>query len=399
MKFEGGMSEDIVSVRALSKTYKVYARPVDRLIEGLSRRTRHTPFDALREIDFNVPKGEGLGIIGENGAGKSTLLKILAGITAPTSGNCRLDGSVASILELGSAFHGEFTGRQNIVLNAAMFGLDRQQVIDRTPGIIEFSELGRFIDQPIKTYSTGMVMRLGFAIAIQVDPDVLIIDEALSVGDGYFQKKCMVHLKRYVERGGTLLICSHAMYYISAFCERALWMRDGRIEMLGPTTTVVPRYEAFLDAKSDHMDEHREIVEATPTSPARLKKVNVLTGPNYRQGDRFELEVHWTCDKPEGKFHICVGINRPDEVEVASFLSHRSGVGPWTGSTDHCVRLEVPELPLVKGSFKLYVFLLAEDGLHIYDTHIIDDALTVEYEDYPFGIVGIPHRWQEGEGC
>ena len=215
------MSEDIVSVRALSKTYKVYARPVDRLIEGLSRRTRHTPFDALREIDFNVPKGEGLGIIGENGAGKSTLLKILAGITAPTSGNCRLDGSVASILELGSAFHGEFTGRQNIVLNAAMFGLDRQQVIDRTPGIIEFSELGRFIDQPIKTYSTGMVMRLGFAIAIQVDPDVLIIDEALSVGDGYFQKKCLVHLKRYVERGGTLLICSHARYYISAFCERA----------------------------------------------------------------------------------------------------------------------------------------------------------------------------------
>jgi len=139
------MNDHIVSARDLSKTYKVFARPVDRLIEGLLRRPRHTPFNALRGIDFEVPKGEGLGIIGENGAGKSTLLKILAGITAPTSGDFRLEGSVASILELGSAFHGEFTGRQNIVLNAAMFGLDRQQVIDHTPGIIEFSELGRFI--------------------------------------------------------------------------------------------------------------------------------------------------------------------------------------------------------------------------------------------------------------
>ena len=145
------MNDNIISARGLSKTYKVYARPVDRLIEGLLRRPRHTPFSALRGIDFEVPKGEGLGIIGENGAGKSTLLKILAGITAPTSGDSRLEGSVASILELGSAFHGELTGRQNIVLNAAMFGLDRQQVIEHTPGIIEFSELGRFIDQPIKT--------------------------------------------------------------------------------------------------------------------------------------------------------------------------------------------------------------------------------------------------------
>ena len=245
------MGGTIVSAHDLSKTYRVYARPIDRLIEGLIRRPRHAPFDALRGISFEVPKGEGLGIIGENGAGKSTLLKILAGITAPTSGDSRLEGSVASILELGSAFHGELTGRQNIVLNAAMFGLDREQVVERTPRIIEFSELGQFIDRPIKTYSTGMVMRLGFAIAIQVEPEVLLIDEALSVGDGYFQKKCMVHLTDYVDKGGTLLICSHAMYYISAFCKRALWLHEGRIEALGPTQEVVPRYEAHLDSKTD----------------------------------------------------------------------------------------------------------------------------------------------------
>jgi lipopolysaccharide transport system ATP-binding protein len=390
------MSESIISAHALSKTYRVYARPLDRLVEGVLRRPRHTPFHALRGIDFEVPRGEGLGIIGENGAGKSTLLKILAGITAPTSGQFHRAGTVASILELGSAFHGELTGRENIMLNAAMFGLDRAQVGEHTPRIIEFSELGPFIDQPIKTYSTGMVMRLGFAIAIQVKPDVLLIDEALSVGDGYFQKKCMVHLLDYVAGGGTLLICSHAMYYISSFCKRALWMRDGEIEMLGPTETVVPRYEAYLDAKGERLDEPRKIVEATEASPARLTDVRTLSGSSYRQGDPLEIEIGWTCDDPGMAFHICVGLNRPDEVEVASFLSERAGAGPWTGRTDHRVRLRIPELPLVKGSFKLYVFLLADDGLHIHDTRILDDAVTVEYEDYPFGIVTIPHHWRDG---
>jgi len=388
------MNDHLISARDLSKTYKVYARPVDRLVEGLLRRQRHTPFDALRGIGFEVPKGEGLGIIGENGAGKSTLLKILAGITAPTSGVFRVEGSVASILELGSAFHGELTGRQNIVLNAAMFGLDRQQVNEHTPSIIEFSELGPFIDHPIKTYSTGMVMRLGFAIAIQVNPDVLIIDEALSVGDGYFQKKCMVHLKSYVENGGTLLICSHAMYYISAFCKRALWLHEGKVEALGPTQQVVPRYEAYLDSKTNRAQEGPEIVEAAPTSPARIDDIRLLTGNTYRHQGALVLEIGWSCDDPEMAFHLGVGLNRPDEVEEASFLSHRSDAGPWTGSTHHTVQLEIPELPLVKNTFKLYAFLLAEDGLHIHDTRILEDAFSVEYDDYPFGIVAIPHRWR-----
>ena len=389
------MSGTAVTVRNLTKTYRVYARPLDRLLEGILRRPRHTPFHALQGIDFELPRGEGIGIIGENGAGKSTLLKVLAGITAPTSGEAQLSGSVASILELGSAFHGELTGRQNIALNAAMFGLDRDQVLERTPGIIEFSELGHFVDQPVKTYSTGMVMRLGFAIAVQVEPDVLIIDEALSVGDGYFQKKCMVHLKRYVDAGGTLLICSHAMYYISAFCQRALWLREGRVETLGPTQQVVPRYEAFLDAKSDHGEEAPQIVEAAPSAPARIDEVRLLTGPAYRHGGPLELEIRWSCDDPGMAFHLCVGLNRPDELEVASFLSSRSGAGPWEGATRYTVRLEIPELPLVKNVFKLYVFLLAEDALHIHDTRILEDAFTVEYDEYPFGIVAIPHHWRE----
>jgi len=391
------MSDHIVSARNLFKTYKVYARPVDRLLEGLMRRPRHTPFHALKGINFKVPRGEGLGIIGENGAGKSTLLKILAGITAPTSGDVRCEGSVASILELGSAFHGELTGRQNIVLNAAMFGLDRNQVIERTPGIIEFSELGHLIDQPIKTYSTGMVMRLGFAIATQVEPDVLIIDEALSVGDGYFQKKCMVRLKQYVNSGGTLLICSHAMYYISAFCRRVIWMREGQIEQYGPAQQVVPAYEIYLQGKTDRSDEKQPVSVAQPRSPARLTEVLFEGKDTLRRGDAIAVDISWTGNDPDLNFHIGVGLNRIDEVVVSSFLSKRDGLHAWTGALEYRVRLEIPNLPLVKGRYKLYVFLLAEDALHIYDTRILDDAFQVEFDEYPTGIVEINHTWRKDE--
>src|SRR6185295_17372272 len=169
------MSELAVQVADLQKVYRVYSRPWHRLVEALGGRPRHRPFRALDRVSFTLPRGEGLAIVGENGAGKS----------APTAGSVQVQGKIASILELGSGFHPEFTGRQNIVLNAAMLGLSEEEVREKTPSILEFGELGDFIDQPVKVYSTGMAMRLGFAIATQVEPDVLIIDEALSVGDGY----------------------------------------------------------------------------------------------------------------------------------------------------------------------------------------------------------------------
>ena len=171
-----------VEAEGLTKTYRSYATPWDRLLEGISRR-RHREFHALESVSFALPRGEGLALIGENGAGKSTLLKILAGITAPSAGAFRVSGKIASILELGSGFHPEFTGRQNIVLNAAMLGLTEDELRQKMPDIISFSELGEFIDEPVKAYSTGMAMRLGFSIATQVEPDILIIDEALAVGD------------------------------------------------------------------------------------------------------------------------------------------------------------------------------------------------------------------------
>ena len=308
------MVEPTVQAEGLTKVYRSYATPWDRLLEGITRRPRHREFRALEDVGFTLPRGEGLALIGENGAGKSTLLKILAGITAPTSGAFRVRGKIASILELGSGFHPEFTGRQNVVLNAAMLGLSQEELRRKMPDIVAFSELGDFIDQPVKTYSTGMAMRLGFSIATQVEPDVLIIDEALSVGDGYFQKKCMDRLRLFVGGGGTLLFCSHAMYYVSAFCQRALWLRHGRAEALGPTEEVVREYENFLVAKSAQAAEGMA-APPPPSLPARIASARLLGRETlYTQGDPWELEVTWESEDPRLAFHLGVGVNRADGV-------------------------------------------------------------------------------------
>jgi len=389
------VSATVIDVRDLCKVYRVYPRPWDRLVEALVRRPHHHERRALDGIGFSVARGEGLGIIGENGAGKSTLLKILAGVTRASSGEAVVHGRVASILELGSAFHHEFTGRQNIMLNAAMLGLSREQIAARTPDIIDFSELGEAIDEPLKTYSTGMVMRLGFAIATQVDPDILIIDEALSVGDGYFQKKCIDRLHRFVEAGRTILFCSHAMYYVSAFCQRALWLRGGRAEALGPVDEVVRTYEDFLLAKAGDRrpDTPAPVVETG--GPARLLAARVIPGDGpLRVGQPLAVEIDWESVDPSLPFHLAVGVNRLDGVEVASFISRSSGVEPWRGETRYRARLEIPALPLVKGGFSLYVYVLGEDALHIYDMKIFERAFSVAAGDYSFGIVEIPHRWQ-----
>ena len=421
------MVEPAVAVEQLTKIYRVYSSPWDRLREALLRRPRHRQFRALSEVSFSLPKGEGLAIIGENGAGKSTLLKLLAGIGSPTSGSLRVRGQVASILELGSGFHPEFTGRQNIVLNAAMLGLSERQLQQKLPAIIAWSELGDFIDQPVKCYSTGMAMRLGFSIAIQVEPDVLIIDEALSVGDGYFQKKCMDRLLQFVGSGGTLLFCSHAMYYVSAFCRRALWLRQGRTEALGPVAEVVRDYENFLLAKSAsggagagaaagapeaaagrQAGAAGPAAEDLPRRPARLLGVRVSGGaaaeapagavPLFAPGDSLELEIEWESQRPELAFHVGIGINRIDDLEVGSLATHLDGRPPMSGRTRYRISAVLPRLELVKGEFTLYVFLLDEAGLHIYDQRIYPRAFGVHNPGYAFGLVSLDHRWQEPGG-
>ncbi|WP_460732453.1 ABC transporter ATP-binding protein [Lysobacter tyrosinilyticus] len=241
----------MIECRDLGKCYRIYARPLDRLLEGLGRlrprtlgsnQTRCTEFWALRGVDLELARGETLGVIGRNGSGKSTLLQMIAGTLTPTVGACSVRGRVAALLELGAGFNPEFTGRENVRLNASLHGFSTAELDARMDDILRFAEIGDFIDRPVKTYSSGMYVRLAFAVAISIEPDILIVDEALSVGDAAFQAKCMLRIRQLQERGVTLLFVSHDVGAVRALCRRALYLDGGNVVALGSSDEVVDRY-------------------------------------------------------------------------------------------------------------------------------------------------------------
>ena len=250
-----GTPDAAISVDAVGKCYRIYARPQDRLLEAvrarlgrLSGRMR-TPlfreFWALREVSLEIPRGQTVGIIGRNGAGKSTLLQIICGTLGPTSGRVATRGRVAALLELGTGFNPEFTGRENVHLNASILGLSAEEIRDRFDDILAFAEIGDFIDQPVKTYSSGMYVRLAFAVIAHVDADILVIDEALSVGDVFFAQKCMRFLRDFQQRG-TVLFVSHSAASVVGLCERAIWLDGGRVLLDGPAKEVSEAYHASV---------------------------------------------------------------------------------------------------------------------------------------------------------
>src|SRR5438874_7395995 len=270
-----GMDHAVRAVE-LTKQYDIYPRPIDRVFEAITRRPRHTVFPALQDVTFEVERGETIGIIGQNGAGKSTLLKLLCSVTRPTSGTIEARGTIASILELGTGFHPEFSGRDNAALNAAILGLSPAEVKRRLPAILEFSELGTFLDRPVKTYSSGMYMRLAFSVAVNANPDILVIDEALAVGDGHFQKKCVDKIREFQEEGKTILFCSHALYLVNTICRRTLWLDHGRVMRYGPTLDVTHEYETFLLQRDrERPASEGEPEHERPPTPVRFRDVIV----------------------------------------------------------------------------------------------------------------------------
>jgi len=390
---------DAIAVRAreLVKEYRLYPGPGARLLEWLTRRPRHRVFRALANVTFEQARGEGLAVIGENGAGKSTLLRLLAGVTQPSAGTLEVRGRTAAILELGAGFHPDFTGRQNIRLTAALLGLSDQEIRAREAEIVEWSEIGDFIDRPVREYSSGMAVRLGFSIATQVDPEVLIVDEALSVGDGYFQKKSMDRMVTFVEGGGTLLFCSHALYLVSAFCTRAIWLRNGEIAALGRTGDVVREYERFLVAKQKAA-EARQGPPARPAAPVerpaggglgRIVSVDQLDAagetPIYEPWAPFRLEVTFETEDPELGFHVGALVHAEDDTVLSALGSRVCGHAPLTGRRRYRVIMDVPNLPYQKGLYHLTVLLLDERALHVFDRRQLRSA---------FGVVG--HHWDPG---
>ncbi|MEK7207092.1 MAG: ABC transporter ATP-binding protein, partial [Pseudomonadota bacterium] len=241
-------SDLAISARNLTKTYRVFGHPGDRIKQALSlgRMKFNREFTALKDVSFDIKKGETVGIIGHNGSGKSTLLQLICGILKPTSGSVKVNGRVSALLELGAGFNPEFTGRENVYFQAALMGFTQAEMAARFDGIAEFADIGEFIDQPVRTYSSGMFLRLAFAVAISVDPDVLVVDEALAVGDARFQAKCFRRFDALKDRGATILLVSHATEQIVRLCEKALLLHEGVLLANGDAGGVSTRYMELL---------------------------------------------------------------------------------------------------------------------------------------------------------
>lgn len=276
--------DSVIEIKNISKIYNLYNKPSDRLKEALfARQSRHTEFAALNDVSFNVNKGEILGIIGKNGSGKSTILKIITSVLTPTSGECIVKGKIAALLELGAGFNMEYTGIENIYLNGQMIGFSKEEMDKKLQDIIDFADIGEHIYQPVKTYSSGMFARLAFSVAISVDPDILIVDEALSVGDVFFQNKCYRRFEEFRDRGKTILFVTHDMGSVIRYCNRCVLLNAGKKVAEGKPQEMVDLYKRIMVGQWNENEESSEEASSIQSSNVKndqLWKDQISTNPD-----------------------------------------------------------------------------------------------------------------------
>ena len=365
----------------------------------LSGRGNIPHYKALQGISFEVRRGESLGLIGENGAGKSTLLKIIAGVARPSQGTTSVRGRIGALLELGGGFHPEYTGRDNIYLAAALMGLSRTQITSKLESIIDFADIGQYIDQPIKHYSSGMVVRLGFSVATSMRPDILITDEVLAVGDESFQKKCIRWMEEYLNDGGTLLLCSHSMYHIQTLCQKAAWIHHGHLRQYGESHDVAREYLTYHEEKSNPGTTVAPEVNTCPATiyhvqEIRLEDDDCNEAVSLAAGDT--LNICGTAYSPDGRPPVLlIGIVRADGTGVFGTHSHTAGFTPnRIANQEFAFCLRLPELALLPGKYTIRAHALDPEGMRLFDT--VEKHLRITGQSIDFGMVRLQHDWMEG---
>lgn len=409
---EKPMSEPVISVKGLGKAYQLDSSPRSRLRTLLTGRESGRQHWALRHIEFSLQRGQCLGLVGGNGAGKSTLLKLLASSLQPTTGTVHVAGRLTAILELGAGFHPEFTGRENLFFGGSLIGLNADDIRSLLPSITAFSELGEALDRPVKTYSSGMVVRLAFALVTAVEPDVLIIDEALAVGDQHFQKKCIERINRFRDSGCTILFCSHSLYHIRNLCDVAIWIEKGASRALGPTEEVLAQYDAHLRSM-EVASVSAPAVEGLPTAGHRTAvaplaplaegkaaewvsfEAEGLVGDGIPLLTKPDLVVTLVARVKEGERpNFGVMLEQADGRGITAVTTQADGVSPR-----HCggglwqLTLTFNDLPLFSGEYVLSAYLFDSSGLIVYEEWLKHIYFSVRYPSSVPGLVRLPHRW------
>ncbi|MEC8484444.1 MAG: ABC transporter ATP-binding protein, partial [Pseudomonadota bacterium] len=384
-------SDNAITIQNVAKTYLLYDRPQDRLKQMLfrGRRQYYREYQALKSLSFELPKGEVLGVVGRNGAGKSTLLQLICGTLTPSTGRVQVNGRIAALLELGAGFNPQFTGRENIYLSASIMGVNREEVDQKIEDIIDFSGVRNFIDQPVSTYSSGMYVRLAFSVATSVEPDILIVDEALSVGDGDFARRSFERIMAMKEKGATILFCSHSLYQIEVLCSKAIWLEKGRLVKTGEPNDIVSEYQAFLDLLSNHPEAVPEdafkkqaissIEEQTPVAPqgeyARLTSIHAFTETEagelltiQSQETDLTLEINFVSTLKTETPQLAIVIHDAARKLITSSAAWSSNIIPTVNEEGKGqARITLPKLPLLKGTYYVGVLLFDQRGIFLHD--------------------------------
>ncbi|HEY5861896.1 MAG TPA: ABC transporter ATP-binding protein [Casimicrobiaceae bacterium] len=363
-----------------------------RLVADLLRgHGARNAFTALDGVSLEMSRGESLGVVGENGAGKSTLLKMIAGVVQPTRGVVEVNGRVGALLELGSGFHPEYTGLANIDLAAALLGLTPAEIDAKREDIVAFADLGTHIGDPIKNYSSGMIVRLGFAVATSLTPDILITDEVLAVGDESFQKKCIAWMERFLADGGTIVLCSHGMYHVQKLCRNALWLKDGRVARYGSAADVTQAYLAYHEQKSAAAKAPTTPREAAAGGIYAITSLALTPKDSIAQGET--LTVRGEVFAPDGRVPVVlVGVVRADGTPVYGVATDMDGASPrLIANGRYAFALTLPELALLPGKYMVRAHALDPEGIRLFDH--VEQELVVTGQTRELGLVRLPHHW------
>ena len=401
-----------IHAQNLGKQYVLGASPYQRLwqlLVGSSSNVSH--FNALSGVDINIAQGESIGIIGQNGAGKSTLLQLLCGTLTPSTGQLEVNGQVAALLELGAGFNQDFTGRENILFSAALYGMQAQHIEQHLQEIIDFADIGEFIDQPVRTYSSGMYVRLAFAIATSVQPDILVIDEALSVGDGAFARKSFDRIMQLKQSGVTLLFCSHSLFQVESLCSRCIWLHQGQVMAQGPSAEVIAKYNDWLSqqfvAKAPDPQLNTELDPNPPSfkgSAGSVRFTNLKAHCDDLGGTALtalsgqsllSVDFEFMADPQLPIPNLALVVYSADGKIVCSTGTWIDGINLTRGA-DGIGRasLNFPKLPLLKGQYSLTAFLMCERAVHVYEAVEHFATVQVSQPHLEQGLFSIPHQWQ-----
>lgn len=392
--------DTLVRLDKVSKIYPRVHQPWERLQAfGSILRGREPASGArvLTDISLEVTRGESLGIIGQNGAGKSTLLKILTGVIRPTTGKVRVNAKIAALLELGAGFQPDFSGMDNVRMKAALLGMSRQDVNRKLDYILDFAGIGEYIHEPVKHYSSGMVVRLGFAVVAASEPELLITDEVLAVGDESFQNKCVHWIESFRQQGGTLLMVSHSMYLVQKLCRHALWLMDGRAHEQGDVYPVTQAYLAFHEARTAAQQQHDQ-AQAAGNGSYRVHALRIhgeegASTPLIRPGD--DLMAELTLVSPDGRPPVgMVGIVRADGTPVYGVATDHDGADNAPRRLDgnlYLYRVRFKAVRLLPGSYQFRGHAMDPEGVRVFDTEEL--PFTVSGETNELGLVRLEHEW------